>query len=195
MESHTVSVTNFHAVIFFRNSIFTNVYIIYINKLHHGNTLAVLRSSPFLIHLLLFFFLSFCALDSQHVPLAILLGCKSSFPTYDDALNMQIHILLTAPLLGVIRFSDTRGVWLWRSKWHLSILYTTGPSHSHTAGRFPARESPSCAVWYRPPPDGAQACRFWSRSDEHSKSLRCSLRSVGRGLRHALRTCDQKILS
>lgn len=70
--------------------------------------------------------------------------------------------------------------------WHLSILYRTGPLHSHTAGKFPAHESPSCAVWYRLPPDGALVCRFWSRSGERSKTLRCSLMIAGRGLLHAL---------
>lgn len=85
-----------------------------------------------------------------------------------------------------IKFSDTHGVWLWRSSWHLSILCKTSPSHSHTAGKFPAHESPSCVVWYKLPPDGALVCRFWSRSDEHSKTLQCNLMIVGRGLLHAL---------
>lgn len=87
----------------------------------------------------------------------------------------------------VVIFSGTRGVWLWRSRWHLSILYKKGLLRSHTAGRFPARESPSCVAWYRLLPGGALVCRFWSRSDEHSKTLQCSLMIVDRGLLHALR--------
>lgn len=38
LENHMAFVSNFHGVLSFNNSIFTNVYIIYINKVHHGNT-------------------------------------------------------------------------------------------------------------------------------------------------------------
>lgn len=118
--------------------------------------------------------------------LAILLRPKPHFPPCYNALNTQIHSLLVIFSAEAIIFSDTRGVWLWKNRWHLSILYKTGPLRSHTAGIFPAHESPSCAVWCRLPPDGALACRFWSRSDEHNKTLQCSLMIGGRGLLHAL---------
>lgn len=117
-----------------------------------------------------------------------LLKSKSCFPPCYNVLNTDSQSASDAFLPSeVVIFSGTRGVWPWRSRWHLSILYKTGLLRSHTAGRFPARESPSCVAWYRLLPDGALVCRFWSRSDERSKTLQCSLMIVDRGLLHALR--------
>lgn len=62
-----VFVSNFHCAFFFSNCIFTSVYIIYINKLRNGNTLVVLRLSPFPISSVLFF-LSLCDLYFYHKP-------------------------------------------------------------------------------------------------------------------------------
>lgn len=138
-------------------------------------TLVTLSDLPFpfsLIYVLIIFLI-----------LPLLLKSKSYCPPCYNALNTWIHSLL---LMLVLIFSDRRGVWLWRSRWHLSILYKTGLLRSHTAGRFPAHVSPSCAAWYRLPPDGALVCRFWSRSDEHSRTLQCSLMNVDRDLLRVL---------
>lgn len=91
---------------------------------------------------------------------------------------------MTLPVF--IRSSGTHGVWLWKSRWHLSTLYRTGLLHSHTFGKSPAHENPSCVVWYRLPPDGALVCRFWSRSGEHNKTHQCSRMTAGRGLLRVL---------
>lgn len=180
-----VLISNFHGVLFFNSSIFTNVYIIYINQLHNGTPVA-LRLPPTPIHSVLCFPLSPLSILITFNILAILLHSKPCFPQYHNALNTQIHSLLVMLSLGVVRSSDTHGVWLWKSRWHLSTLCKTGPWHSHTAGKFPARESPSCAAWCRPPPGAALVCRFSSRSDEHNKTLRCSLKIAGRGRLRAL---------
>lgn len=110
----------------------------------------------------------------------ILLRSRSYFPPCSNAFNLWVHSLLGRFPSSVLIFSDTRGVWLWRSRWHLSTLYKRDPLHSHIAGKFPAHGSPSCAVWYRLPLEGALVCRFWSRNDEHSRTLPCSLTIVGR---------------
>lgn len=81
---------------FFSNSIFTNVYIIYINKLHHGNASVVLHLLPLSNLLILFSFFSLCDLyiHITFLMLAILLRSKSYFPPCYNALNTQIHSLL-----------------------------------------------------------------------------------------------------
>lgn len=121
---------------------------------------------------------------SYHIPHSS--AFQSRFPSCHNALNTQIHSLLVMTLPVFIRSSGIHGVWLWKSRWHLSTLCRTGPLHSHTSGKSPARANPSCVVWYRLPPDGALVCRFWSRSGEHNKTHQCSLMTVGMGLLHVL---------
>lgn len=92
-----VFVSNFQYVLFFfSNSIFTNVYIIYINKMHHGNASVVLHLLPLSYLLILLSFFSLCDLYILITFLiwAILLRSKSYFPPCYNALNTQIHSLL-----------------------------------------------------------------------------------------------------
>lgn len=91
-----VFVSNFHCAFFFlSNWIFTNVYIIYINKLHNGKHWLYYIFHPFQSAQFSFSFSrSVIYILNTFLIVAILLWSKFYFPPCYDALNTQIHSLL-----------------------------------------------------------------------------------------------------
>lgn len=87
--------SNFHYVLFLlNNSIFTTVYIIYIDKLHNGSLPVALSVTPLLIRSILLSFLSVVYILSTFLIYAILMHSTLSFPPCHNALNTRIHSLL-----------------------------------------------------------------------------------------------------
>lgn len=88
-----VFVSNFHCASFvFSNCICTNVYIIYINKLHNGKhwlyyVFHLFQSAQFSFS----FSLSVIYILNTFLILAILLRSKFYFPPCYDAINAQLH--------------------------------------------------------------------------------------------------------
>lgn len=95
----------FTVLSFSSNCIFTSVYIIYINKLHNGNTLVVLHLSHFPIDLVLFFFLSVCDSYSYHMPyishsseiqiLCAMMHLNAQIQSAHDAFSLKWSYFLT----------------------------------------------------------------------------------------------------
>lgn len=84
------------------------------------------------------------------------------------------------------RSSGTCGAWTWMRRLRLSTPCRKGLWHSHSAGRFPSRESLFFSAWCIPLPASAPACKFWSRSGGRSSSPPSNQRSAGKGRPHAL---------
>lgn len=91
--------SNFHCVLFLLNSIFTTVYIIYINKLHNGSLLVALSLTPLPIHSVLLSFLSVVYILIAFLIYTILMHSKLYFPPCHNALNTRIHSLLVVIFL------------------------------------------------------------------------------------------------
>lgn len=89
------------------------------------------------------------------------------------------------------RSSGTCEAWTWMRRWRLSTPCRKGPWHSHSAGRFPSRESLSSSAWCTPLPASAPACRFWSRNGGHSSSPPSNQTNAGKGRPRALTEVDK----